>query len=114
MIYEYDELKEYIQEDFDRFYKFEFNEKQILPATLDVYRYSKHFTQVEIICIHIFLICLYMQNAMKPKIVVKELKKLMHTQDQQAIKAELGDDYEKFLKDYNTLINKGIRLMSIN
>ncbi len=38
MIYQYNELKQYIKEDFDMFYnQMKFNEKQIYPAVLDEY-----------------------------------------------------------------------------
>lgn len=32
MVFEYEELKECVEEDFERFYKMGFNEEQIFPA----------------------------------------------------------------------------------
>lgn len=43
MIFEYEELKESVKEDFERFYKMGFNEKQIFPAVLNEYRYGEDF-----------------------------------------------------------------------
>lgn len=37
MIFEYDELKEYVGEDFERFNKTGFDEDQIFPAVLNEY-----------------------------------------------------------------------------
>lgn len=35
MIFEYSELKQYVEEDFNRFYEMGFSEKQIFPAVLN-------------------------------------------------------------------------------
>lgn len=55
MIFEYDELKESVTEDFDRFYQMGFSETQILPAVLNEYQHGEDFCPAEHICIHIFL-----------------------------------------------------------
>lgn len=54
MIFEYEELKEYVEEDFERLYKMGFNENQIFPAVLNEYEYGEDFGFVENICIHVF------------------------------------------------------------
>ena len=55
MIFEYEELKECVKEDFERFYEMGFNEKQILPAVLNEYEHGEDFCLVEDICIHVLL-----------------------------------------------------------
>ena len=39
MIFGYDELKKYVNEDFEGFYKMGFDEEQILPAVLNEYEH---------------------------------------------------------------------------
>ena len=41
MIFQYEELKKCVEEDFERFYKMGFNENQIFPAVLDEYEHGK-------------------------------------------------------------------------
>ena len=43
MIFEYDELKEYVKEDFEDFYKMGFDKKQIFHAVLDEYKHRGDF-----------------------------------------------------------------------
>ena len=56
MIFEYEELKECVEEDFERFYKMDFDENQILSAVLNEYEHGEDFGLVENVCIDLFLI----------------------------------------------------------
>lgn len=54
MIFEYEELKECVEKDFERFYKMGFNENQIFPAVFNEYEHGEDFSFVENVCIHVF------------------------------------------------------------
>ena len=43
MIFGYEEIKECVTEDFIRFFKMNFNEKQIFPAVLNEYEHGEDF-----------------------------------------------------------------------
>ena len=93
MIFEYEELKECVQEDFERFYEMGFNEKQILPAVLNEYEHGEDFCLVEDICIHVLLGLKYSE------------KKINNSETENEIKTELGAEYTKFITDLNSVRN---------
>lgn len=62
MIFEYDELKECVTKDFERFYDMGFDEKQIFPAVLNEYEHGEDYCQLENICVHIFLALNYLET----------------------------------------------------
>ena len=103
MIFQYNELKDSIEDDFERFSKWGFNEKQIFPAVMDEYKYGEDFSQIENICIHVFLILFYRKNAMTYDFILIELNKLVLLVGQDAIKNDLGKDFDEFIADYNTI-----------
>ena len=47
MVFTYEELKEYVREDFERFYEMGFQEEQIFSAVLDEYKHGKDFCFTE-------------------------------------------------------------------
>lgn len=106
MIFDYDELKEYVSEDFERFSLMGFDEKQIFPAILAEYEYAADFCLVERICIYVFIILNYIEKNMDYLVIVEELKKIIEESEKDAIKEELNQDYEKFLLDIDTIIEK--------
>ena len=55
MIFKYQELKECVKEDFERFYEMGFTGEQIFPAILNEYEYGEDFCLVEEICIYVLL-----------------------------------------------------------
>ena len=65
MIFEYDELKECVTEDFERFYDMGFNAKQIFPAILKEYEHGEDYCQLENICVHIFIALNYLERGIK-------------------------------------------------
>lgn len=99
MIFEYDELREYVKEDFERFYKMGFNETQILPAVLNEYKHAEDFCQLENICIHVFLTLQYAEKNMDFSKIVEHLKQLVTEEVQKEVRVELGKDYTKFSED---------------
>ncbi len=103
MICEYDELKQYVKEDFQRFYEWGFNEKQIFPAVLDEYKYQESFC--ENICIHIFLILNYVENGLDFNEIFVKLRQLMDEVTENELKGELRNEYTKFVKDLSTILD---------
>lgn len=103
MIFHYDELKEYVKEDFEQFYQMGFSEKQIFPAVLDEYKYGKGFCRVENICIHIFLILNYAEKELNFEEVSRNLKQLITEDFEDAIKSELGNEYTKYIADLDRI-----------
>ena len=99
MIFEYDELKECVTEDFERFYDMRFNEKQIFPAILNEYEHGEDYCQLENICVHIFLALNYLERGIKFEDIVEKLDALMANETEEAIKDELGNQYTKFIAD---------------
>jgi len=99
MIFKYKELKECVEEDFDRFYKMDFNENQIFPAVLSEYEHGKDFSPVEKICIHIFLILFYNPKDLNCNQIIDGLNQLMNEKNESEIKDELGSEYLEFIAD---------------
>lgn len=99
MIFEYDELKECVTEDFERFYDMRFNEKQIFPAILNEYEHGEDYCQLENICVHIFIALNYLEKGMKFDDIVERLDALIENEMEEDIKKELGNQYTKFVAD---------------
>lgn len=105
MIFEYEELKECVEEDFERFYKMGFNENQIFPAVLNEYEHGEDFGFVENICIHVFLILFYTEKNLNYEQIVDRLNQLMSEVEESEIKVELGNGYSKFITDLSIVRN---------
>ncbi len=97
MIFQYKELKECVEEDFERFYKMGFNEKQIFPAVLNEYEHGEDFCLVENICIHILLVLSYAEKNLNCEEIIERLKQLMNEEVENKVKVELGSEYTKFM-----------------
>lgn len=107
MIYRYDELKQYIQEDFNVFYnQMKFNEKQIYPAILDEYIHGSDPSGVKNLCIHIFVIINYIDKNMDIKGIYVELKGMLDRIDSEVLRQELDEEYESFLDDMEFIESK--------
>ncbi len=104
MIYKYEELEEYIREDFYMYYKkMNFNDKQICCAIFDDYKRGEDETGLKNICIHIFLILNYKNNGFNYTEILQELQKKMENMSFEDIKSELKDEYDDFMSDYNRI-----------
>ena len=99
MIFGYDELKKYVSEDFERFYKMNFDEKQILPAVLSEYEHGEGFCLTENICVHIFLALKYAENQLDVNIVKQKLRQLVSEHITEEIISELGHERRKYISD---------------
>ncbi len=106
MIFKYDELKECVKEDFERFHNMGFNEKQIFPAVLNEYEYGENFCHIENICIHIFLILNYLEKNLDFDLIVEKLKRIVNEVSEKEVKSELESEYIKFKKDLNGILNE--------
>lgn len=103
MIFKYDELREYVAEDFERFYKLGFSDEQIYPAILNEYEHGEGFYDVENICIHIFTALNYKEKGLNYNKIVGKIKQLLCEGLKNKIEADLRDEYSKFLVDLNKL-----------
>lgn len=103
MIFEYDELKECVSEDFERFYDMKFTEKQIYPAILNEYEHGEDFCQLENICVHLFTALNYLEKGMKFDDIMKGLDVLMENTTEMEMKEELGNSFEKFSMDISVI-----------
>ncbi len=109
MIYRYNELKQYIKEDFDMFYsQMKFNEKQIYPAILDEYKHGKDSSGVKHICVYVFIILNYIQNEFDIENIYMELEDLLEHVDEKVLQQELKEEYSIFLCDIDII--KGHRV----
>ncbi len=104
MIFEYDELRECVEEDFERFYQMGFNEKQIFPAVLNEYEHGENFSQVENICIHIFLALNYAKREFNYDEIIDKLKGLMNKEVENKVKDELKNVYAEFVADLGCIM----------
>lgn len=99
MVFAYEELKEYVREDFERFYELGFQEEQIFPAVLDEYKYGKDFCSTENLCIHIFLALNYIRRGLNTDIAVEHLRRLLTEESERLVKSDLGDEYPNYITD---------------
>ena len=105
VIFEYEELKECVQEDFERFYKMGFSEEQIFPAVLNEYEHGEDFCLVENICIHVFLALIYAEKDLNHNEIVEKINQLMIGEAENEIEIELGNKYSQFASDLNNTRN---------
>ncbi len=104
MIHQYNELKQYIKEDFDMFYKqMKFNDEEIYPAILDEYIHGGDLSGVKYICIHVFIIMNYMSENMNAEKIYAELKQRIERVGIEVVRQELNDEYKFFLEDMNMI-----------
>ena len=105
MIFEYEELRECVEEDFERFYKMGFNENQIFPAVLNEYEHGEDFCLVENICVHVCLALFYAEKNLNSNVIIEKLNQLMTKEAEYEIKDELGNEYSVFVTDLNNTMN---------
>lgn len=108
MIFKYEELKECVGEDFVRFYKMGFNEEQIFPAVLNEYEHGEDFCLAENICIHVCLALFYAEKNLNSNVIIEKLNQLMTKEVESEIKVELGNEYLKFVTDWNKSKNSNM------
>ena len=104
MIFKYDELKEYVSEDFKRFQKMNYNEKQIYPAILEEYKHGEDFSEAENICIHVILAMVYAAQRWDYSIIISKLKLLWKDETENQLEKELGDEYIRFYADFERVM----------
>lgn len=104
MIFEYEELKEYVLEDFKRFQEMNFNEKQIYPAVLEEYKHGEDFSEAENICIHVILAMVYAAHGWGYGIIISKLKLLWKDETKNQLEKDLGDEYIRFYADFERVM----------
>ena len=77
MIFDYNELKENVEEDFNRFFRVDFDDKQIYSAVLNEYKYGDDFSFAENICIHFDLALIYKSKNLKDDFIMEDLNNLI-------------------------------------
>lgn len=108
MIFGYEEIKECVTEDFIRFKKMNYNEKQIFPAILNEYEHGEDFSRVENICIHVVVALNYAGQEWNYTYIIDKLKMLMDDEAEDDLKIALGSEYINFYKDYMTIMKNNI------
>ena len=104
MIFEYDELKQSVTEDFERFHQMGFSETQIFPAVLDEYKHGEDFCPAENVCIHLFLALIYAKNGLNFRAITKELHNFITEESEQEVWAALGRESIKYSEDLALLM----------
>ena len=99
MIFRYEEIKEYVTADFERFHKLNFDEDQMYPAVLDEYQHAKNFSRTENICIHVILALNYAKHKWDCTYIIDNLKMLKSDEIENELKTDLGNEYINFYKD---------------
>ena len=105
MIFQYDELKECVQEDFERFYNMGYDEKQIFPAVLNEYAHGENYSPAENMCIHIFLVLKYREKGLITEPIVSRIKQLLSEESYSKIPFELGAESEKYISDLGFILD---------
>lgn len=100
MIFEYEELRECVQEDFDTFYKeMNFTELQVIPAILNEYEHGEGFTITEKVCIYLFLGEIFLQKKLSIDEINKKLSELLTQENLEIIKNDLSENFINFTDD---------------
>ena len=105
MIFQYDELKECVQEDFERFYNMGYDEKQIFPAVLNEYAHGENYSPAENMCIHIFLVLKSREKGLITEPIVSRIKQLLSEESYSKIPFELGAESEKYISDLGFILD---------
>lgn len=104
MIFRYNELKEFVQEDFDRFYQMGFDAAQIAPAVLNEYEYGEDFCWLEHVCIYIFLGLNYKKRNLACPAVTEALKHLLTCGSPREAQDSLGDAHTTYLSELEEVL----------
>lgn len=107
MLFSYNELKESVREDFDRFCNLGFEEAQIVPAVLDEYRHGEDFSPVENLCIHLFLALHYQEKGFALSEIIQRIKRLMTKELFNELQSASGIDGACFTADLSRLPDLG-------
>ena len=102
MVFEYEELREAVREDFERFYQWGFHGNQIYAAVLDEYQHGT-FSETEWICLHIFLALNYAEKSLDNSDIIKELQRQITKETECEVKSALGNEYATYLADLNKI-----------
>lgn len=77
MIFTDRELREAVQEDFERFLQMGFDASQILPTVLCEYEHGEGFCREENLLIHIFLAQNYERQGLETRSIVEKLRQML-------------------------------------
>ena len=103
MIFGYDELKEAVREDFERFYQMGFNARQILPAVLNEYKHGEGFDETENLCIHIVLALQYQEAGFVVPALPESIHHFITEESYDEILTAPGTQCEHFTADLSIL-----------
>ena len=107
MLFSYNELKESVREDFDRFCNLGFEEAQIVPAVLDEYRHGENFSPAENLCIHLFLALHYQEKGFALSKIIQSINRLMTQELFNELQGASGTDGICFAADLSRLPGLG-------
>ena len=104
MIFSYEELKDYVREDFERFYQMGFDERQIIPAVVNEYAHGAGFCRTEYACILVFLALCYRERGLNCRSLTEKIRESQGTPHE--VQASLGDDAPKYQADLSAVVNQ--------
>jgi len=100
MIFKYDELKEYIGEDFVTFHdEMKFTIEQTIPAILNEYENAADFSLLEECSIYVFISLILIEQNLNTDTLREKIIKLLNEENMKVYKEQLGDEYSKFVED---------------
>jgi hypothetical protein len=102
MTFRYKELKEYVREDFTRFYCMKFTDEQILSAVLNEYKYAPDYCYAEEVCIFIILAKMYIKYNLNEKRIVDRIEEIT-LKEWDDIRNEIGLDWVKVDEDLSKI-----------
>ena len=104
MLFSYEELKSYVEEDAVRFRQMGFEEAQILPAVLEEYRHGEDFDSLENLCIHLTLALCFQQWRLDGRGLIAAVRRLLEEGEERERREALGGGYAQYRADLETLM----------
>ena len=103
MIFMYEELKDYVIDDYEIFVRRKFDDDEMICAILDEYQFGEGFCVVEKICIYLFLALIFKENNRNYKKIVELIQQELLSISETEIRQELKMEYELYEKDMNEI-----------
>lgn len=102
MIFGYEELKEYVNEDFNRFFnRRKFTSSQVIPAILDEYEDAKDYSETEECVIYVDIALNFIMENISLGELAEKLNLLFSEENLQNYKNDIKNDFILMENDIN-------------